>query len=167
MKISIKDTNPAIQPGFRNASKSHDLFYEECGNGVPLLLVAGLASDSLSWETVIPLLERDFRLIMPNNRGVGRTGLCDGMQVSINGMAQDCAALLESLGIEHCHVLGHSMGGFIALELARLHPQRVDSLILAATSYRSSRRNNRLFREIAEDRLAGLSDERWLRRFFY
>lgn len=81
--------------------------------------------------------------------------------------AQDCAALLESLGIEHCHVLGHSMGGFIALELARLHPQRVDSLILAATSYRGSRRNNRLFREIAEDRLAGLSDERWLRRFFY
>ncbi|CAG0973000.1 partial Putative non-heme bromoperoxidase BpoC, partial [Gammaproteobacteria bacterium] len=70
------------------------LHYEDRGSGPPLLLVAGLASDSFSWLPVATPLAARFRTIMPDNRGVGRTRPQDG-PCSIDAIADDCAALLR------------------------------------------------------------------------
>ncbi|MHA7873204.1 MAG: alpha/beta fold hydrolase, partial [Hyphococcus sp.] len=75
------------------------LHYETAGSGPPLLLIAGFASDCASWAPVAPLLAKRFTLIMPDNRGCGRTRT-HGRKVAIDAMADDCAALLDHLSIE-------------------------------------------------------------------
>ena len=94
-----------------------DIYYETHGEGPPLLLVAGLASDSQSWQPVLDTLAADFKVIVFDNRGVGRTTPQEAT-TSITRMADDCVGLAQQLGIEKFHLLGHSMGGFIALETA-------------------------------------------------
>ena len=83
-----------------------------------------------------PLSAR-YRTIAPDNRGVGRTRTQDG-PIDIDVLADDCEALLDHLGIGRAHVLGHSMGGFVAQRLALRHPGLVHRLVLTAAS-RSTR----------------------------
>lgn len=109
-----------------------DLYYEEHGAGDPLLLVMGLAADSTAWMFQIPDFARHHRTIVFDNRGVGRSAKPPG-PYSIAQMADDAAGLLDSLRIERCHVVGVSMGGMIAQELALRHPARVSGLVLACT----------------------------------
>ncbi len=141
------------------------LHYEDRGSGPPLLLVAGLASDSFSWLPVATPLAARFRTIMPDNRGVGRTRPQDG-PCSIDAIADDCAALLRHLGVERASVLGHSMGGFVAQRLAVRHPGLVDRLVLVATGTGAGARNAATFEEMAERLDAGEGAERWFRRLF-
>ena len=94
-----------------------DLYYECHGSGAPLFLIAGLASDSQSWQPIIGDLAAHFRVIALDNRGVGRT-IPQDAPTSIRAMADDCVALIDHLRLPSVHVLGHSMGGFIAQELA-------------------------------------------------
>ena len=141
------------------------LYYETHGSGPPLLLIAGLASDSQSWQPVIPFLAESFRVILVDNRGSGRSRPMDEF-VSISRMADDCLLLLDYLEIPAAHVLGHSMGGFIAQELSLRHPQRVLSLVLAATACRNSSRNNALFADWAATR-ATADREQWFRGICY
>ena len=136
------------------------LHYEDRGSGPPLLLVAGLASDSFSWLPVATPLAARFRTIMPDNRGVGRTRPQDG-PCSIDAIADDCAALLRHLGVERASVLGHSMGGFVAQRLAARHPGLVDRLVLVATGTGAGARNAATFVEMAEKLDAGEDAERW------
>ena len=120
-----------------------ELYYEVHGSGPPLLLVAGLASDSQSWLPVVPELSSCFTLIMPDTRGVGRsTPDCD---ISISLMADDCALLLRHLGVGRAHLLGHSMGGMVAADMAARHPYSAASLTLVATAARNLPRNNLMF----------------------
>jgi len=142
-----------------------DLYYETRGSGPPLLLVAGLASDSLSWLSVATPLAERHRLIMLDNRCVGRSAPQD-VDTSVDAMAGDCVALLDALGIERAHVLGHSMGGFVAQRLAATQPSRVDRLVLAATGVRSGARNTALFTDMAAMYDAGTDRERWFRQLF-
>lgn len=141
------------------------LHYEQQGNGPPLLLVAGLASDSVSWLPVWNDLTSRFRVIAPDNRGAGRTRPQDG-PVSIDTMADDCAALLAHLGIARAAVLGHSMGGFVAQRLASRHPGLVDRLVLVATGSEPSAADIALFRDLADRLDAGEDPARWFRRLF-
>jgi pimeloyl-ACP methyl ester carboxylesterase len=111
---------------------SIDLFYEEHGSGDPLLLIMGLATDSAAWLFQVPAFAERYRVITFDNRGVGRSAKPAG-PYTIAQMADDAAGLLDVLGIARAHVVGVSMGGMIAQELALRHPARVRGLVLACT----------------------------------
>ena len=99
----------------------------------PLLLIMGMSGTALHWgEPFLEALRRDFDVIAFDHRGVGASTRLDGA-LSIAGMAEDAAALLEALGISSAHVVGISMGGMIAQELALAHPERVRTLTLGCT----------------------------------
>ena len=112
-------------PGFR-------MYYEEHGNGFPLLLINGLGSDHLEWLHQFPAFETRFRGIVFDNRGTGRTDVPPGPYTTAR-MADDAASLLRDLGIPRAHVLGVSLGGMIAQEVALRHPEMVDRLVLGCT----------------------------------
>ena len=108
-------------------------YYEEAGSGDPLVLIMGLGGDLQGWALTAPALAKQFRVITYDNRGAGRTSAPD-KPYSIAGMADDLAALLDALKIDKAHILGYSMGGMIAQEFALKYPNRVNRLILLATS---------------------------------
>ena len=111
---------------------SIELYYEEHGSGEPLLLIMGLAADSMAWMFQVPDFSEHYRTITFDNRGVGRSSKPSG-PYSIHEMADDTAGLLDTLGIDRTHVVGVSMGGMFAQELALRHPRRVRGLVLACT----------------------------------
>jgi 3-oxoadipate enol-lactonase len=111
---------------------ANELFYEAHGEGDPLLLIMGLAADSTAWLFQVPELARHYRTIVFDNRGVGRSSKPRG-PYTIHEMADDAAGLLDVIGIERAHVVGVSMGGMIAQELALRHPKRVRGLVLGCT----------------------------------
>ncbi|MBF0494286.1 MAG: alpha/beta fold hydrolase [Candidatus Omnitrophica bacterium] len=126
--------------------KDISLYYEVHGSGAPLLLISGLGADSSSWAGVVGKLSSHFTTILFDNRGTGRSG---NMQkpYTVRRMADDAVKLLDHLKIERAHVIGHSMGGYIAQEIAINHPERVNKLVLEGTAPVSSKRNNALFHE--------------------
>jgi pimeloyl-ACP methyl ester carboxylesterase len=109
-----------------------ELYYEEHGQGDPLLLIMGLAADSRAWMFQLPAFSERYRTIVFDNRGVGRSSKPAG-PYSIHQMADDTAQLLDALKHPRVHVVGVSMGGMIAQELALRHPHHVRSLVLACT----------------------------------
>ena len=109
------------------------LYWEEEGSGEPLLMIMGLGYTLDMWHRVRPLLSDRFRLILFDNRGVGRSDVAEP-GYSISDMAADAVAVLDEAGVESAHVLGVSMGGYIAQALTIEHPDRVKSLILGCTA---------------------------------
>jgi pimeloyl-ACP methyl ester carboxylesterase len=147
-------------------NKQTEIYFEVHGKGEPLLLIAGLASDSQSWAAVKPGLSKEFQIIIFDNRGCGRTN-CDVNQISIEGMADDAIAVLDHLQIEKTNVLGHSMGGYVAQQLYLDHPDRVNKLILADTSASTNKRNKVLLNDLVAYRENGMDLKEWFRCFFY
>ncbi len=143
-----------------------ELYYEVHGSGPPLVLIAGLASDSQSWQSVVGRLSTHHRVIVFDNRGCGRTTSVTG-PISIPAIAEDCLALMHRLGLSTTAVLGHSMGGFVAQDLAARYPSAVDRLILVATSLSNGTRNNALFRDWVNYLESGMDRALWFRNFFY
>jgi pimeloyl-ACP methyl ester carboxylesterase len=141
------------------------LHYEIEGTGPALLLIAGMVSDSASWQPLMPLLTDHFTIIRPDNRTTGRTAPWDA-PVSVAHYANDCAALLDHLSVPVAHVLGHSMGGLIALQLATEHPNCVQSITLAASAPIRMARNTALFNALVDIRQSDSSPDTWLRAFF-
>jgi 3-oxoadipate enol-lactonase len=109
------------------------IYWDESGNGEPLLLIMGLGYPSGAWYRTRPVLERRYRTIAFDNRGVGRSEMPAG-PYPIALMASDAAAVLDAAGVESSHVFGISMGGMIAQEFALQYAQRVRSLILGCTA---------------------------------
>ncbi len=110
-----------------------DLRYQLRGEGPPLLMIMGWRANLDWWPRgLLEALERRHQLVLFDNRGAGRTG-DPGRGYTIAQMADDAAGLLEALGLPEADVLGVSMGGMIAQELALLHPERVRHLVLLAT----------------------------------
>jgi 3-oxoadipate enol-lactonase len=107
--------------------------YDVTGQGDPLLLVNGLSAPSVGWALQVKAFAPHFRVVTLDNRGVGETDLPPEPVYTIGQMADDAAALLRHLKIARAHVLGASMGGAIAQELALRHPRLVRSLVLACT----------------------------------
>jgi pimeloyl-ACP methyl ester carboxylesterase len=109
------------------------VYYEIHGEGDPLVLIMGLRRNVEWWYFQIPALAEHFRVLAFDNRGAGRSDKPE-MDYSIPLFAEDTEALMEALDIEEAHVLGISMGGYIAQELAINYPDKVMSLILGCTS---------------------------------
>lgn len=110
-----------------------EFHYERAGSGEPLLLIQGMSGTHLSWgEPFKAALEEAFDVVAFDNRGIGLTGPVDG-PFTIDDMAADTAGLLDALGWETAHVVGISMGGMIAQELALGHSGRLRSLTLGCT----------------------------------
>ncbi|MCC5938465.1 MAG: alpha/beta hydrolase [Lunatimonas sp.] len=106
-----------------------DIYYETRGSGEPLLLIMGITAPGSVWEKHTAAWEKDFTCILMDNRGVGRSSKPVG-PYSTALMADDCAALLEALGISQARVAGVSMGSTIAQQLAIRHPHKVRSMVL-------------------------------------
>jgi pimeloyl-ACP methyl ester carboxylesterase len=107
-----------------------ELHYVRAGSGEPMLLIQGMSATHLTWgrEFLAPLKE-NFNCIVFDNRGMGLAEL----PFEIADLTADTAALLDALEIERAHVVGISMGGMIAQELALAHPDRIHTLTLGAT----------------------------------
>jgi pimeloyl-ACP methyl ester carboxylesterase len=103
------------------------IHYEIEGDGSPLLLIGGTGHDHTFWSATLPLLSVRYRCIAFDNRGVGRSSIM-APGFSLRAMAEDAVAVLDALGIARAHVMGFSMGGHIAQELALNHAGRVFSL---------------------------------------
>lgn len=99
-----------------------ELFYQRIGNGKPLLLIHGLGSSSLDWEFQYEGLGSEYELIIPDLRGFGQSMQAyfemEHPRASMELFAQDVADLLQDLNIDSCPVLGYSMGGPVAFQLA-------------------------------------------------
>jgi 3-oxoadipate enol-lactonase len=109
------------------------LAWRTLGDGLPLLLINGYAATSEDWDpTFLTGLAESFEVICPDNRGIGGSELGDE-ELTIELMAADLEALLDSLEIERLPVVGWSMGGFVAQRLAVRAPERVAALALLAT----------------------------------
>jgi len=98
-----------------------------------LVLIQGMGLDRLGWEPVLRKLQRRFRLVLVDNRGVGHSDRPDG-SFTVADMAGDIVAVLDAAGIRRAHVMGASLGGMVAQELAITHPERVDGLVLVCTA---------------------------------
>lgn len=115
-------------------NKGVRLYWEEHGKGDPILLIMGLSFTLDMWFRLAPVLARDYRVILFDNRGVGRSDVPRG-PYSIGVMAEDAMAVLTAAGVqEPVCVLGASMGGMIAQEIALRYPDRFRALLLACTA---------------------------------
>jgi aminoacrylate hydrolase len=107
------------------------LYYETHGDpeAPPLILSSGLGGSAAYWAPNIPDLAKRFRVVAYDHRSTGRSdqALPDA---SIGEMAKDVLALMDALGIENADVIGHALGGHVALELARIAPERAGRLVI-------------------------------------
>jgi len=134
------------------------LNYVRRGEGEPMLLIQGMSGNHLSWgEPFLTELERDFDLVAYDHRGVGNSSRVTD-PFTIVDLAQDAAALLDALGWETAHIVGISMGGMVAQELALRHPQRIRTLTLGATysgGEGSALASSEVFSKLAEAMMSG------------
>jgi len=109
------------------------IYWEEMGQGEPILLVMGLGWTSYMWHRTRSVLASKYRVITFDNRGVGSSDVPPG-PYPIATMAADAAAVLDAAGVKSAHIYGISMGGMISQEFALQYPNRVKSLILGCTA---------------------------------
>jgi 3-oxoadipate enol-lactonase len=116
-----------------------ELSYERSGSGPPLLAIIGMSGTRASWgEAFLGSLREHFEVFVYDHRGTGESSRMEEPTVqedamTIADLAADAAGLLDALGLESVHVLGISMGGMVAQELALAHPARVRTLALGCT----------------------------------
>jgi 3-oxoadipate enol-lactonase len=111
-----------------------ELSYERAGSGPPLLLIMGMSGTFDHWDAgFLEDLRRDFDVIVYDHRGVGSSTPLGQGRLTIAQLAEDAAGLLDALELDTAHVLGISMGGMVAQELALAHSERIRTLALGCT----------------------------------
>jgi 3-oxoadipate enol-lactonase len=110
-----------------------NIYYEIHGRGEPLLMIMGYGNYSGHWFQLLPPFSKEYRVIVFDNRGTGRTDKPE-TPYTIKMMAADAKGVLDAIGIDKANVLGASMGGMIAQEFALTYPDRVINLVLACTT---------------------------------
>ena len=133
-----------------------NLWYEERGAGLPVIFLAGTMSDHTTWDIVVPQF-KGLRSITPDNRDIGNSEIAR-QDYSVRDMAGDVLALMDHLGLERASIVGHSLGGMIAQQVAIVAPERVDKLVLVCSSARQDIQSRSLMKlwislrqEIAND----------------
>jgi 3-oxoadipate enol-lactonase len=129
-------SRPPGPPGRSVVVGRHEFFVREAGSAphTPVLLLHGWAYPSLAmWHRVLPYLAERRRVFMLDLRGHGKSDRIRG-RFEIADLADDVASVLDAVGVGRVAVVGYSMGGMTAQELARRHPARVERLVLAATA---------------------------------
>ena len=146
------------------------LYWEEHGSGASVLLIMGLSFTHEMWFRILPSVTARYKVILFDNRGVGLSSAPRG-PYSIRQMARDAMAVMDAAKISAAHIVGASMGGMIAQELALARPERVLSLVLGCTTYSGLLGHWPHFRYAPRDlrwfRSAPLDRERALRRLLY
>src|SRR3954464_6074277 len=123
------------ESGYVDVNGVH-MYYETYGAGTPLVLLhGGMLSIRLNFAGLIPTLALKHRVIGVEMQGHGRTADTE-REITPAALASDVVGLLDHLGIDRAHVLGHSMGGAVAMELAVSHPDRVRSVVPISVSVR-------------------------------
>ena len=140
------------------------LHYEINGSGPPLLLIPGMLSDHASWAPLVPLLSKRFTLIRPDPRGAGQTHPHDA-PLSLQSLSGDMLGLIQHLGHDRVQVVGHSLGGLVALALAARAPEQIAGLAVLASSPLPSARLPFVFRTLCDIRESG-PQVLWLRQLF-
>ena len=107
------------------------LYFQTCGRGRPLLLLHGLGSSGRDWEYQVPALKRAHRLVIPDLRGHGASERAGAY--TVHQFARDAWALVDQLGCDEVDVLGHSMGGAVAMQMALDRPGAIGKLVLSNT----------------------------------
>jgi 3-oxoadipate enol-lactonase len=109
-----------------------DLYYEVYGQGKPVIFLHGFPFDHTIWNSLVPLMESEARLILPDLRGFGRSPVTDDVY-TMRLLAEDVRHLMDRLALEKAVLVGHSMGGYVALAFSHAYPARVCGLGLVAT----------------------------------
>jgi pimeloyl-ACP methyl ester carboxylesterase len=110
-----------------------NLYYELYGEGDPLVLVAGTGISLAPWRIFqVPEFSKHYQVLIYDHRGLGRSDKPD-VPYSTRLFARDCTGLMDALGIEKAHIMGHSMGGRVAQWIALDRPEKVRSLVLSGT----------------------------------
>ncbi|MCJ7515870.1 MAG: alpha/beta hydrolase [Dehalococcoidia bacterium] len=110
-----------------------NIYYEIHGEGEPLLMIQGYAQYSGHWTTLIPPFSKEYRVIIFDNRGTGRSDKPEP-PYTMKMMAADVKGLLDAIGIDKANIFGVSMGGMIAQEFALSYPDKVINLVLGCTN---------------------------------
>jgi aminoacrylate hydrolase len=121
-----------------------DIYYESHGSGTPLLLVPGLGGTGNYWQPQIAEFSHHFQVIVHDHRGTGQSTRSEGIY-SVDQMTRDLLGLMDAIGIERAHLIGHSTGGAIGQTLAIEHPERLMSLVLYASWTKSDPFMRRVF----------------------
>lgn len=141
-----------------------DLHYEIDGSGPPIILTAGMLSDSASWGPLVEPLAAHFTVIRTDNRASGRTEPKDA-PASPSDNASDVLALIGHLDLDRPQIVGHSMGGYVAAEVAARAPEQTASLTLLCSAPLNLPRSWHLFQTLCDIRATG-PDGLWLRSLF-
>jgi 3-oxoadipate enol-lactonase len=109
------------------------LAHEIHGNGLPVILIHGFPFDRSIWQPIVPLLKEHARLILPDLRGFGTSPKTEEEAYTMTMHAEDIRFLMERIGIEKAILVGHSMGGYVALAFAHAFPSRLLGMALVAS----------------------------------
>ena len=150
-------------PYYKN--KQANIYYEIHGSGPVLLMVAGMSSDSKSWQFILDRMSKDFRLVIFDNRGCGRTDT-EGKSFDLKDLANDAFGLLDYLEYKKVHLIGHSMGGMIAQEMAMMQSERIDKLVLASSSPQLSVKAKNILDDLYDKWVNGYDEVDWFRIMF-
>lgn len=116
-------------------SEGGRMYYEEYGKGTPVILLHGHTLDRRMWRTQIEALAPYYRVITPDFRGYGKSSKLNENLSSLH--ADDVLTLMDSLHIDKAHIIGLSMGGFVAADILAMHPERMLTCVMASGSLRN------------------------------
>jgi aminoacrylate hydrolase len=136
------------------------LFYERQGAGFPVFFITGLGGFAGFWREQLPAFGRSFDVITHDHRGIGQSDHTKG-GYTVERMARDVIGLMDALGVERAHVVGHSTGGAIAQILAIDHPDRLGAAVISASWTKSDPYFRRLF-QLRKDILLRMGPEAYL-----
>src|SRR5688572_9159392 len=120
---------PVTGEGHYISANGLDIYYQEYGQGKPLVLIHGGALTGDSWKPYLAAFAEHYRVIMPDSRGHGRTSNPSGM-MSFRLLADDVAALVQALSLEKPVIYGYSDGGQVALEIGMRYPDLPEAIIV-------------------------------------
>lgn len=135
--ISDSSSNHSVHPADSGYAEVNGLkmYYEVYGQGKPIVLIHGsFMTIPLNWSKMIPVLSKSRKVIVAEMQGHGRTKDI-ARELSYEGMADDVSALLKHLKTDSADILGYSMGGGVAFQMAVRHPEQVRRLIVLSGTY--------------------------------